>query len=58
MKLFATLSTIASASHYRGGTYQFTPDNAGNMAVTVTQTWRSDWAGYNRKFFIFRFERL
>ena len=53
MKLFATLSTIASASHYRGGTYQFTPDNVGNMAVTVTQTWRSDFAGYNRKFSFF-----
>ena len=53
MRLFVILSTIASASHYRGGSYQFTPDNVGNMAVTVTQTWRNDWAGYDRKFYFF-----
>ena len=49
MKLFATLATIANASHYRGGTYQFVPDGAGSMAVTVTQTWRDSFSGYSRK---------
>ena len=49
MKLFATLVTIANASHYRGGTYQFVPDGAGSMAVTVTQTWRDSFSGYSRK---------
>ena len=49
MKLFATLATIANASHYRGGTYQFVPDGAGSMAVTVTQTWRDSFSGYTRK---------
>ena len=49
MKFLATLSALASASHYRGGSFQFTPDSTGNTAVTVTQTWRSGDSGYSRK---------
>ena len=49
MKFLAALSTLASASHYRGGSFQFTPDSTGNTAVTFTQTWRSGDAGYYRK---------
>ena len=49
MKFFSTLSAIASASHYRGGTYQLTPDSTGYTAVTVTQTWRIGDSGYSRK---------
>ena len=49
MKLLAPILAFASGSHYRGGTYQFTPDNIGYTAVTVTQTWRKGDAGYGGK---------
>ena len=47
MKYFGLLA-VTSASHYRGGTYQFSPDN-GQMIVKVTQTWRDEKSGYSRK---------
>ena len=50
MKLLATLAAITNASHYRGGTYQFVPNDTGSMAVTVTQTWRDSASGYSRKY--------
>ena len=43
--------TAVSASHYRGGTYQFSPQD-GQMVVTQTQTWRNSYSGFLRKFLI------
>ena len=48
---FFTAATV-SASHYRGGTYQFAPGQKGMMTITQTQTWRDSFGGYSREFFI------
>ena len=45
MKLLLTTSLV-SATHFRGGSYQFSPDDQGGQSVTMKQTWRKDESGY------------
>ena len=49
MKLFTCTFSVALASHYRGGSYQFAPNGSGSIDVTATQTWRDGMSGYFRK---------
>jgi len=46
MKLAASLVATACASHYRGGTYQITP-NATLVDIVTTHTWRHDAGGFS-----------
>ena len=45
MKLGLYLLALAEGSHFRGGTYQFTP-NGNKLIIGNTQTWRSTASGY------------
>lgn len=48
MKLAASLIATACASHYRGGTYQITP-NGNRVDIVTTHTWRQDAGGFSPK---------
>ena len=43
---YLTLAAVASASHYRGGTYKV-EQSGDNLRVTNTQTWRRFNDKYN-----------
>ena len=48
MKLAASLVASVCASHYRGGTYHFTP-NGSNLDIVTTFTWRYNSGGFYPK---------
>ena len=45
MKLGLCLLALAEGSHFRGGTFQFTP-TGNKLTIGNTQTWRSTFSGY------------
>ena len=46
--LISLLGSGVHASHYRGGTYKFRPnDTTGKIEIEVTQVWRQGWSGHD-----------
>ena len=47
MKLLLTTTVAVSATHFRGGSYRFTPDPvSGGQMIDFKQTWRKTESGY------------
>ena len=45
MKVGLSLLALSEGSHFRGGTFQFTP-TGNKLTIGNTQTWRSTFSGY------------
>ena len=45
MKVGLSLLALTEGSHFRGGTFQFTP-TGNKLTIGNTQTWRSTFSGY------------